>query len=130
MRRNKKQLELSVPKREMRLCFKRERHLGRADVGVVTSVAHKFHLQIITRCSAVGSAPVSGTGGLEFESPHFDQKNRDALWHTLFFPFGRSVECELHSAQQNGVSISNEAVGEFTLQERVQKYSRQRIPPR
>ena len=26
-----------------------------------------------SRCSAVGSAPVSGTGGLEFESPHFDQ---------------------------------------------------------
>ena len=27
----------------------------------------------LSRCSAVGSAPVSGTGGLEFESPHFDQ---------------------------------------------------------
>ena len=33
----------------------------------------------ISRCSAVGSAPVSGTGGLEFESPHFDQKVRFAL---------------------------------------------------
>ena len=27
----------------------------------------------ITRCSAGGSAPVSGTGGREFESRHFDQ---------------------------------------------------------
>ena len=33
----------------------------------------------ISRCSAVGSAPVSGTGGLEFESPHFDQKKKRAL---------------------------------------------------
>ena len=29
----------------------------------------------MSRCSAVGSAPVSGTGGPEFESPHFDQKS-------------------------------------------------------
>ena len=26
----------------------------------------------ISRCSAAGSAPVSGTGGREFESRHFD----------------------------------------------------------
>ena len=32
---------------------------------------------IKTRCSAVGSAPVSGTGGREFESRHFDQKTAE-----------------------------------------------------
>ena len=30
-----------------------------------------------SRCSAVGSAPVSGTGGREFESRHFDQKSAE-----------------------------------------------------
>ena len=29
-------------------------------------------MRLITRCSAAGSAPVSGTGGREFESRHFD----------------------------------------------------------
>ena len=46
----------------------------------------------ISRCSAVGSAPVSGTGGLEFESPHFDQKDKDfPCGSPYLFPFGRSV---------------------------------------
>ena len=31
----------------------------------------------LSRCSAVGSAPVSGTGGREFESRHFDQKTAE-----------------------------------------------------
>ena len=35
-----------------------------------------YHL---SRCSAVGSAPVSGTGGREFESRHFDQKREPLL---------------------------------------------------
>ncbi len=71
--------------RPVRLCFKRERHLGRADMDAVTSFTHLFIKLIISRCSAVGSAPVSGTGGLEFESPHFDQKRTDSPCGCLFF---------------------------------------------
>ena len=71
--------------RPVRLCFKRERHLGRAERKALISQSHIFIDLIISRCSAVGSAPVSGTGGLEFESPHFDQKRTDSPCGCLFF---------------------------------------------
>ena len=34
---------------------------------------------MISRCSAGGSAPVSGTGGREFESRHFDHKIKEGV---------------------------------------------------
>ena len=46
-------------------------------------IIFKIH---ISRCSAVGSAPVSGTGGREFESRHFDQKRESSpCGCSLFF---------------------------------------------
>ena len=39
----------------------------------------------VTRCSAGGSAPVSGTGGREFESRHFDQYKGEALASPLYW---------------------------------------------
>ena len=56
-----------------------------------------------TRCSAVGSAPVSGTGGLEFESPHFDQNKKEPLW--LFFILVGVADTDFTLRQQNGVRI-------------------------
>ena len=54
--------------------------------GKTTSQFSFNHIQKlnISRCSAVGSAPVSGTGGLEFESPHFDQKEKESPRGSLF----------------------------------------------
>ena len=52
---------------------------------------------LFSRCSAVGSAPVSGTGGLEFESPHFDQKkNRQPLWLSVLFLSTCSIRIHSH----------------------------------
>ena len=34
-----------------------------------------YNITVVSRCSAGGSAPVSGTGGREFESRHFDHKS-------------------------------------------------------
>ena len=54
-----------------------------------TQMTHLCVIRVIkfntSRCSAVGSAPVSGTGGLEFESPHFDQKRKESPCGSLFF---------------------------------------------
>ena len=47
----------------------------------------------------------------------------------LFSFFVLRVRFESIRALREGVRISNEAIGELALQERVQKYSRQRIPP-
>ena len=65
-------------------------------------------MRLITRCSAAGSAPVSGTGGREFESRHFDQKRkREPLWFSFLF-----------------VGVGNE---NFTLRSRMEfAYSAQR----
>ena len=68
----------------------------------------------ISRCSAVGSAPVSGTGGLEFESPHFDQKEKRALVALFSFLTGVSDSTSL-ALCATGVRISNEAAGKLVV---------------
>ena len=83
---------------------------GRADR---THLTPKFvHISKLntSRCSAVGSAPVSGTGGLEFESPHFDQKRKESPCGSLLFFAGVDDENYI-LAKQEGVRIPSEAVG-------------------
>ena len=55
---------------------------GRAEINHIVYQIIKIN---ISRCSAVGSAPVSGTGGREFESRHFDQKKADSPCGCLSF---------------------------------------------
>ncbi len=55
----------------------------------------KSNIFTISRCSAVGSAPVSGTGGREFESRHFDQKKRTAPCEWFSFLSKRCYDSNL-----------------------------------
>ena len=67
-----------------------------------TSKCQKTYINYKSRCSAVGSAPVSGTGGLEFESPHFDQKEKSADG-TLFLFAECVIRTLLFVRDENGV---------------------------
>ena len=66
-----------------------------------------------SRCSAVGSAPVSGTGGREFESRHFDQKKRTAPCEWFSFLSKRcydsssscAARCEFAFSAQSASSL-------------------------
>lgn len=91
--------------------------------------------QLLSGCSAVGSAPALGAGSREFDPPHSDQKNVNYLYHThnhtinqcryingcLNWLWMWCVECdkELHSqriscicANRTSVSISAFQAGE------------------
>ena len=64
---------------------------------------------------------MSGTGGLEFESPHFDQKEKRALVALFSFLTGVSDSTSL-ALCANGVRIPNEATEKLVFRWQVQEY--------
>ena len=86
-------------------------------------------ISCITRCSAVGSAPVSGTGGLEFESPHFDQKkNRQPSAVACSF-FDPGVRFESIRVKREGGRILCEGVSSSLVNDKQENLRTKRIPP-
>ena len=83
------------------------------------SLTKLFSFSIIkklSRCSAGGSAPVSGTGSREFESRHFDQKSTMVLIqnHRAFSLSKKPCDTRLFDALAQYISF---IISKFTARE-------------
>ena len=61
---------------------------------------------LLTGCSAVGSAPVLGTGCREFESPHSDQKSKKPDKIKVFYVKKSDVHDFYTFFQKNRLSLA------------------------